>query len=97
MSAEALTLREAADAVGVSVTTLRRRIRAGDLVAYQLGEHTSPLLVDRAELARWALANGHPDPLAERTSAVLSPEVEAEIRRIVREEIERHEKDRRSA
>ncbi len=89
MSGPPLRLKDAARMVGVSVRTLRRRIASGDLKAPKEEGRTSPRLVDRAELARWALANGHPDPFTERASRVLSPEVEAEIRRIVREEIDR--------
>ena len=85
MTADALTLREAAELAGESVRTLRRRIADGRLEAFQRGAATSPLLVTREALAVYMEGRA---PVASAASAALDrAELEALIRRIVREEL----------
>ena len=50
---ELLTVQEAATRMRVSVPTVRRLIRRGDLPAVQLGRKGASIRVDAAELDRW--------------------------------------------
>lgn len=87
-------LQDAARLAGVSVSTLRRRIRSGDLQTHHTGA-TSPHMVERAELQRWAIAETGRDPFAAPDlGELLSPAVVDAIRQIVRDEIARAEKNR---
>ena len=89
MSADLYRLQEAARLAGVSVSTLRRRIRSGDLQTHHTGA-TSPHVVERAELQRWAIAETGRDPFAPPAlEDLLPPAVVDAIRQIVRDEIAR--------
>lgn len=94
MSRDLYRLQDAARLTGLSVSTLRRRIRSGELQTHHKGE-TSPHLVERAELQRLAIAETGRDPFAmSGTAEALSPAVIDAIRQIVREEIARAERSR---
>lgn len=87
MSADLYRLQDAARLAGVSVSTLRRRIRSGDLQTHHTGA-TSPHMVERAELQRWAIAETGRDPFATLAlGGLLPPAVVDAIRQIVRDEI----------
>jgi excisionase family DNA binding protein len=53
-----LTVAEAADLLGVKHQTIRRKIRAGELPAVQLGGRGSHIRVPRAALERWLWSGG---------------------------------------
>jgi excisionase family DNA binding protein len=49
-----LTIDEAAQALGVSSWTVRRRVQAGEIPAVKLGEHrNAPIRIDPRELSAW--------------------------------------------
>lgn len=54
----AFTVREAADATGLSQDSIKRAIRSGDLASYSPrieGRKLTTVLIAADELARWAL------------------------------------------
>lgn len=53
-----LTVDEVADRLGVSRSTVRRKIRSGEIPALQLGGPRSPLRVDERELQDWLYSRG---------------------------------------
>ena len=77
MSDLELTVKQAAEALGVSIRTLRRRLQAGDLsYTRTLRGQQEVTVLDVAEVARFAQAHGH---TLERGGAVPSPALEGTV------------------